>query len=100
MTVWTTWPRPSSLVTSLDDSNVPLISSALFEGDPGALGEGLGVLGDGFGVLGAVGSVEALGAALTAAIGLAVPLGVAPHPPPITPMTIARANERQRQLSW
>ncbi|MEA2676050.1 MAG: hypothetical protein QOJ81_191 [Chloroflexota bacterium] len=60
-------------------------------GEPGALA-------DGFGVLGAVGPVVGAVGPVVAKIGVPVPLGADAHPPPITPMTIAKANERQRRL--
>src|SRR4051812_33082708 len=106
MTVWTTWPAPSSLVSSNDDSKVPLMSGAV-GGDPGALADGRGELGA-VALLVALGPLGALVGPL-AAIGVAVGLGAAgdaepagpggvAHPPPIAPMTIAKAIERQKQL--
>jgi hypothetical protein len=74
---------------SLDDSKVPLIWTALFEGDGCALW-------DAFGVLGAVGPLVGAVGPLVAKMGVAVPLGADAHPPPIAPMTIAKANQRHR----
>src|SRR4051812_26821158 len=105
MTVWTTWPAPSSLVSSNDDSKVPLMSGALLGGDPGALADGPAVLGAvaslvAFGRLGMlVGPLTTIGLPLALGAGDAGPAaGAAAHPPPIAPMTIAKAIERQKQL--
>src|SRR3954447_15100823 len=104
MTVWTTWPAPSSLVSSNDDSKVPLMSGARPGGDPGALADGPAVLGAvtslvTFGPLGAlVGPLTTIGLAVALGAGDAGPAAGAAHPPPIAPMTIAKAIERQKQL--
>src|SRR3954454_6463262 len=106
MTVWTTC-LPSSLVTSLEVSIVPLISNPLAEGDPGAVGEGCpvdGALGPLVALVGRfVGEVGALGA-LEATNGLEgwtvagseVAPGEGVAHPTMTPMTNAKANDCRR----